>query len=234
MKFMKLSCIVLSLTFLTSCSGLLKKSAVHDKMATQLQTDYYPYTVQELETKLSQHLENTKVFGNKLIILSDPGAASNTERQQKIKEEMEEGFTYKDQLYTSKVDFDFSMLTTDTNKIKNKILKAKYHVLEKSDNSFLIVKGDNIYEAKTAEKDPKKSSLRIYKLTNVYRPLSFNVDWWKLIKGKGLFVGAASAPIDLISSRQYQKADRMEELAVFFAIDEARANKLEEEISATL
>ncbi len=232
MKFLVLSVYLSLMSMVSSCS-LFKMSAAHDKMAVNLETMPYNFNLKELQSRLVTHLEYTG-FDNKMIAVSSSTAAGDVARQQAVKEAMDEGFIYKDMLYTSTLNIDFSFITTDLVKIKDKVLKGKFHTLENNEDSFLIVKGDKIYEGIRKEKDSNTCLLKVYRLTSYYRPLNYGFDWLNLLMGKGMAFGITSGPIDLMGSRKYQQRDKIEELAVFFRIDKDRADKMESDILSTI
>ena len=187
---MKLKIIsLLSILFLCSCGSvknLLKKSEVHEKMATQLETQNYTFTLAELQTKLIGHLEYTGLGGKMIILNSNNTMGMHNE---KVREEMEDGFLYKDKMYVSTPDFNM-----------------------------------DLYQC----------ALRVFKVTKLVRPIDLNIDWLNIIKKKGSFFNFSEGPIDFVASRKYQVRDRMEELNVFFRIDQERAEKTESELMATL
>lgn len=232
---MKLKIIsLLSILFLCSCGSvknLLKKSEVHEKMATQLETQNYTFTLAELQTKLIGHLEYTGLGGKMIILNSNNTMGMHNE---KVREEMEDGFLYKDKMYVSTPDFNMDLFTSDFEKLKDKLLKAKYHILEKSEQGFLMVKGNTVYEATVTKDNPNQCALRVFKVTKLVRPIDLNIDWLNIIKKKGSFFNFSEGPIDFVASRKYQVRDRMEELNVFFRIDQERAEKTESELMATL
>lgn len=232
MKFL-VACLTFSVLILLSSCSLFKMSQVHDQMAAQLETTPYPYKIGVLHSKLMASLTSGKIFG-KMVSLSNPNAAGDMARQQSIKEEMEEGFFYKDQVYTSTLNIDFSFFTKDTEVLKNKIFKAPVHSLENNPESFLIVKGNTIFEGTKDKVNPDSSLLRVYRLTKYNRPVNINIDWWKVLTGKGFNLGFSKGPIDLASSRQFQERDALEELRTFFEIDPERANKIESDLTATI
>lgn len=204
---------------------------MHEKMATQLETQNYAFTLAELQTKLIGHLEYTGLGGKMIILNSNNTMGMHNEE---VREEMEDGFLYKEKMYVSTPDFNMDLFTSDFEKLKDKLLKAKYHVLEKSDQGFLIVKGNTVYEATVAKDNPHQCALRVYKVTKLVRPIDLNIDWLNIIKKKGSFFNLSEGPIDFIASRKYQVRDKMEELNVFFRIDQERAEKTESELMATL
>lgn len=229
MKLIILFCLLLS-----SCSSfdnMKRYWLLHDKMALQMDTRPYEMSLSELQKKLTVYLEEEKVFGNKMVWVSTTGQ-QNIGADQQALEAMNDGFIYKDNLYTSTVDLDFRLLKMDAEAMKKHFFKNKFHVLEGDEKSFMIVKANNIYEG--VQEGEGKSFLRIHRLPKVVRPLSLNLDWINLIRGKGALLGFARDAVDLKASREYQVRNRALELSVFFAIDEARANKIEEEIKATM
>lgn len=225
----------LSIIFLfTSCGSikdLLKKSEVHEKMATQLETQNYTFSVAELQKKLIGHLEDTGLGGKMIILNSNKTMGMNHEE---VREEMEDGFMYKDRMYISTPDFNMDLFTSDFKKLKDKLLNAKYHILENTEQGFLVVKGNTVYEANVFKDNPQQCSLRVFKISKVVRPIDFNIDWLNLIKKNGSFFNFSDGPIDFVASRKYQVRDRLEELNVFFRIDQERAEKMESELMTTL
>ena len=219
---------------LSSCStfeNVKKNFVIHDKMAIQMDTKPFDMNVVDLQKKLIVYLEEEKIFGNKMVWVSAT-APQNMDLQQKVIDAMNDGFLYKNNLYTSTVDLDFSLLKMDSEKMKKHFFKGKFHILESDDQSFMIVKADNIYEG--IKEGQGKSFLRIHKLQKVVQPVTLNVDWINLIRGKGSMLGFARDAVDLKSSREYEIRNRALELSVFFAIDEARANQIEQELKSTM
>lgn len=226
--------IILAFLLLSSCSSfdnMKRYWLLHDKMALQMDTRPYEMSLPELQKKLIVYLEEEKIFGNKMVWVSTTGQQNIGEDQAAL-EAMNDGFIYKNNLYTSTVDIDFRLFKMDSDAMKKHFFKNKFHVLESDEQSFMIVKANNIYEG--VKEGDGKSYLRIHRLSKVVRPLTLNLDWVNLLKGKGALLDIARGSVDLKSSRDYQVRNRALELSVFFAIDEARANKIEEEIKATM
>ncbi|MBC7429847.1 MAG: hypothetical protein H7336_14630 [Bacteriovorax sp.] len=125
---------------------------------------------------------------------------------------------------------DASLFSGDMEKIKKSIFTSSYHVIENNENEFIIVKGNVIYEAH--KEGLNKSSLKVYQLTGVERPLEANLDWWKLLKTRGLSLNFAHGPVDFLSSRKYQQEDKVRKNSLFFFIDKAKAEKMEADLLA--
>lgn len=209
-------------------SDAFKKANAHEQMVRDLDTTPYEMSVPDLQKKVVEFIESTSLNG-KWVYVSNP-QTNRREKLMAVEEKMNDGFTYKDKLYVTAWSPDMSLFSGDMEKIKKNILKSTYHVIESSENEFLIVKGNNIFEAKKV--DSIKTLLKVYQLTAVVTPLSVGLDWWNLVKGKGLFPTFETLPVDLNASRKYQEEDKVSKLSLYFFIDKERAEKKEAELLA--
>lgn len=209
-------------------SDAFKKANVHEQMAKGLDTNPYDMNPPELQKKVAAFLESTSLDG-KWVYVSNPQSGSH-ERMMKVAERMNDGFTYKDKLYVTAWTPDMSLFSGDTEKIKKSILQSAYHVIESSENEFVIVKGNSIFEAKKVAAN--KTTLKVYQLTGVVTPVSVGLDWWGLVKGKGLIPTFETLPVDLNLSRKYQEEDKVQKLSLYFFIDREKAEKQEAELLA--
>ena len=209
---------------------MFKMAYVHDEMKQMIDQKPYQFSLQVLKSKVIDRIEEINPFGGKIISSQATQNTPNLETLQKVRELMDDGFIYKDQLYTSTVNVDFSWLTSDLEKIKKNIFQAKYHQLQDSPQSFMIVRGNQIYEGKVSANNPNESVLKVFVITKAVIPLSFGINWLNIIRGKGPLLGISDSPVDFEASRKYEMRDTSEELAFFFRIDPIAAEKLEKEI----
>ncbi|MBC7714907.1 MAG: hypothetical protein H7177_16285 [Rhizobacter sp.] len=228
---MKFSIILILIFITSSCSmfgDAFKKAAVHEKMVTQLDQTPYEMNLTDLQAKVVEYMGSMNLNG-KWVYTANPGG-NQLQRMTAINEQMEEGFVYKQNFYSSTWSPDMSLFSGDMDKIKKSIFTSSYHVIENNENEFIIVKGNTIYEAHKA--GVNKSSLKVYQLTDVVRPLDVNLDWWKLLRGKGLLANLSQGPVDFASSRKYQEEDKVRKISLFFFIDKERAEKMEADLLA--
>lgn len=218
-----------SLIFLTSCS-MFKMAYVHDEMKQKIDQKSYPFALSVLKTKVIERIVDNNPFGGKMISSQMTHNTPKPETLQKVRELMDDGFLYKEQLYTSVVSIDFSWLTSDLEKIKKNIFQAKYHILKDEAQSFTIVRGNQIYEGAVSRSSPSESTLKVFVITKAVVPLSLNIDWLNIIRGKGSFLGISESPVDFEASRKYEIRDTTEELSFYFRVDPIGAEKLESEI----
>lgn len=216
--------LITALLLLPSCS-LLKKSEAHEKIYATLNRDGYNLPIQSLKEKLGHHLEEVK-FSGKLVILNQSSTRMG-EAQEKVKEALEDGFFYKDKMYQTTPEIGMDLLTFDLGALKDKVTKNTYHILEDKKDYFLMNKGDLVYIAKSKDKD--HTTLEIYQIQQLVKPLKLNFEWQNLLKKKGsLFSITESAP-DLELSMKYKSRDRATELATYFAISPDEAQALEDQ-----
>ncbi len=209
---------------------MFKMAYVHDEMKQRIDQKSYPFALSTLKTKVIERIEDNNPFGGKMISSQMTHNIPKPEALQKVRELMDDGFLYKDQLYTSVVSIDFSWLTADLEKIKKNIFQAKYHVLKDEAESFTIVRGNQIYEGSVSGQSKNESNLKVYVITKAVVPLSLNIDWLNIIRGKGSFLGISDSPVDFEASRKYEIRDTTEELSFYFRVDPLEAEKLENEI----
>lgn len=220
--------ILISLLTVSSCSlfnDALNKSVTQEKMIVRLKEDPYRMSLKDLQNKVGEFIQRSEFEGT-WVFVSQPGHQSQ-ELMARIDEVMKDGFYYKGNLYTSEPDFD--LLKVFDSKARSDVFKAKYHLIEESKESFTIVYGSTIFEGKSTKEG--ESILNAYKLTGVIRPVSIDFDWWKIIRGKGVAAGFTAAPVDFSMSRKYQEQDKPTEISFLYWLDEARAKKLEAELS---
>ena len=208
---------------------MFKMAYVHDEMKQKIDQKPYPFTLQVLKSKVVDRIVDNNPFGGKMISSQMTHNTPKPETLQKVKELMDDGFVYKDQLYTSVVNIDFSWLTSDLEKIKKNIFQAKYHQLKDEPQSFMIVRGNQIYEGSVSTTNPNESVLKVFVITKAVVPLAFNIDWLNIIRGKGSFLGISDSPVDFEASRKYEIRDTTEELAFYFRVAPEEAEKLENE-----
>ena len=228
---MNLSKILIILLLCSSCSTIgdaFRQANVHKEMTTAIDQVPYEMNLADLQGKIIEYFGSMNLNGKWISTHSTD--TNSLKKKAEVQDQMEEGFMYKDKFYTSIWSVDMTVLSGDMDKIKNSIFKSSYHVLENNDKGFLIVKGGNIYEGKKIGES--KSSLKVYHLTRLIRPVTINLDWWKLATGKGLFASFDSLPVDLESSRKYEQEDMVVKLSLFFFIDKEKAEKLEAELMA--
>lgn len=197
-------------------------------MAKTIDQVPYDLNLPDLQAKIVEYMGSMNLNGK--WVYTDSSNATNFKNKEAVQKKMEEGFTYKEKFYTSIWEVDMTVFSGDMEKIKNSIFKSSYHVLENNDKGFLIVKGGNVYEGKKIGE--KQSSLKVYQLTKLIRPLTVNFDWWKLATGKGLFASFDNLPVDLESSRKYETEDMIVKMSLFFFIDKDRAEKMEADLLA--
>jgi hypothetical protein len=223
-----LLCFVATVSFITtSCSiftSVSKKAEVQEKMANYSESEPYPFTLPEMKAKIENSL-NRRIFDGHLVLVSTPGFQDH-QTMQKINDDMEEGFFYKEKFYTS--TWSFSETISELTQAKDHMFRAKYHILEDSTNGFVIVKGSTIYEA--TKVGDEKTKLKISKLTGIIRPMNINFDWWNLIKRKGLSFSFESNPVDLEQSQKYAVLDRNQMLDFFYFVEEDKAMRMEREL----
>ncbi len=228
---MKTPLLAFALLFSSSCSTFsdaFKTAHVHEKMVKDLDGIPYEMSSGDLQKKVIEYMTSLNLNG-KWVYTSNPGG-NDQQRMQKVQELVDEGFTYKEKLYVTAWTPDMSLFSGDMEKIKSSIMKSSYHILESSDEGFLMVKGNSVYEAKKMASN--KMLLKVYKITQVVTPLAVSLDWWKLIKGKGFWPSFGTEPVDLNLSRKYQEEDKVQKLSLFFFIDKVKAEKMEAEMLA--
>lgn len=221
--------LLLSLLNLSSCSlfkQAMNKSIAQEKMVLHLKENPYSLSLKELQAWVGDFLQRSD-FDGTWIFVSQVGH-QDQETMARIDEALKEGFYYKGNLYTSEPDFD--LVAIFDAKARNDVFKAKYHLIEDSEDSFTIVYGNTVFEGKRAPEG--RSILNAYKFTAVIRPVSIDFDWWKIIRGKGLGAGFKALPVDYQMSQKYQQQDKGTELSFLYWLDEARAKKLETELSS--
>lgn len=189
----------------------------------------YEMKAPDLQKKVVESITSTDITKGKWVYTANPGSQEMA-KSQAIAQEMDDGFIYKEKLYVSGWTPDMSLFSGDMEKFKKSVMHSTYHVLEQDPKGFMIVKGNLIYEAK--EVAPGKTTLRVYKITKVVNPVSVGVDWWSLMKGKGLFPSFKKEPVDFVSSRKYQEDDKTSNISMFFYIDPVRAEKMEADLIA--
>lgn len=229
MKILLLSLVLIFSSSCASIKGAFKQAAAHEKMAKQLETMPYEMKAPDLQQKVISSITSTDITKGKWVYTANPGPQEH-EKMMAIEEQMNDGFVYKEKLYVSGWTPDMSLFSGDMEKFKKSVLHSSYHVLEQDPKNFTIVKGNIIYEGK--EVAPGKTTLRVYKITQVVAPTSVGVDWWSLMKGKGLFPSFKKEPVDFQKSRQYQVDDKTSNISMFFYIDPARAEKMEADLIA--
>lgn len=229
MKILLLSIILILSSSCASLKEAFKKAAAHEKMAKQLEVMPYEMSAPDLQKKVVESITSTDITKGKWVYTANPQQGEQ-EKLMKVEERMNDGFIYKDKLYVSGWTPDMSLFSGDMEKFKGSVLKSSYHVIEQDTKNFTIVKGNFIYEGK--EISPGKTMLRVYKLTQVVTPVSVGVDWWALLKGKGLMPSFKEEPVDFVRSRKYQVDDKTSNISMFFYIDPARAEKMEAELIA--
>lgn len=229
-EFVKKLILILILVLSSSCSmfsDAFKKAAAHEKMVKKLDETPYEMSLKDLQGKIVEYMGSMNLNG-KWVYTANPQTGGR-EYSIKINEMMEEGFTYKDKFYTSVWSPDMSIFSGDMEKIKKSIFTSSYHFIENNENEFIIVKGNAIYEAHNLGNN--KSSLKVYELTNVVTPIDINLDWWRLLSGKGLWPSFKTLPVDLKSSREkYQQEDKVRKISLYFFIEKEKAQKMEDEL----
>lgn len=224
----KIILLILFCALLQSCS-LLKKSEAHEKIYSELQTSGMQISLKDLKTKVDETLKISNDFSTngKLIVLNSSGIRMD-EKQEKIKEALNDGFTFKNKLYETTQDIGWDLLKADIKGIQDKLFSAKYHLIEDTKSSFIFVKDDRVFVGQSI--DEKKSQLHIYQIYKVIQPVSINLDWIKLIRRKGNILSFSQNPVDFEQSYKYKTQDRVSELDFYFRIMPEQANKREEEL----
>ncbi|MBC7429333.1 MAG: hypothetical protein H7336_12015, partial [Bacteriovorax sp.] len=116
MKFIALIFLIL---FSSSCSmygDAFKKAAVHEKMATQLDQTPYEMNLNDLQAKIINYMGSMNLNG-KWVYIANPGG-NQPQTMAAVNEAMEEGFSYKQNFYSSTWSPDASLFSGDMEKIK--------------------------------------------------------------------------------------------------------------------
>lgn len=224
---MKIFRLVLVIFVFTSCSMIekaQKEVLIQEKMLKALETEVYPYSLSELKAQIDQYYTLSSAFDGKWVYVTEANAKSQ-ETLNKINEIMEEGFFYKEKLYTSELDLMdlFKGGQVDT----SRFIKAKYHLLEDNSNEFLLAKGSTFFEAKSV--GPKKSTLKIYRFNAI--KLNLNINWWNVLRKKSINSFFQTDPPSFEESRPYAVIDKAQTLSFFYKFNKERAQKLEAEFS---
>lgn len=221
MKNILLMLPLLGLFGCSSIKSMYNKAEVHEKIIVKLDQEGYSMDLDKLFKKVCEFADGENVEG-KWVYVSSPGF-QDRQTMDKINEYMEEGFFYKGKLYAtkSKIDSFFEIEKA----LSGKLDTGNYHILEKNKGSFLVVKGNTLFEGKSVGSN--KSSIKISKLTGIIRPITIDFDWWKILEGKGLIGGFKSLPVDFEDSKKYAEKDKASELTFFFFADKDRAEKME-------
>ena len=225
MNYLKMLLLILVCSSCSTIGDAFRTAAVHKEMAKTIDQTPYEMSLADLQGKIVAFMGETGMNGKWIYTDS---SSSNFRHDEEIKDRMEEGFTYKDKFYTSIWEVDMTLFSGDMEKIKKSIFKSSYHVVENNEKGFVIVKGGTIYEGQFVT--PKQSSLKVYKLKRLITPITVNIDWWNLARGKGLFPTFEKLPVDLAASRKYEQEDMVGKLSIFFYIDREKADKLEAEL----
>lgn len=221
---MKILNIILVSSLLFSSCSLLEKSKAHEQMYLELSKDGYPIELKELKGKLDQFLSGSNQFDSEsqMIILNSSGIRMS-EAQDKIKEDLNDGFTYNNKLYESTPDIGWDMLKGNLDGIKDKLFLAKYHLIEDSAKKFIFVKDDRFYVGESISK--KLSKLSIFQIVKVVKPQNINLDWLNILKKKGSFLSFSEGVVELESSMNYKVQDRASELELYFKFLPEEAKK---------
>lgn len=228
---MKLLMSLILLMLITSSCSIMKTAKVHSKMSKEISNEGISISKDELLRKLTANFDKSDFsFDGKLVVLNSMPPVS-MEREDQIRERLEDGFTYKNKFYSTTPDFGLDLFTTNTEALKNKLFKAKFHVLENNKTKFIVVKSDQIFIGTTISKN--RTRLEIFKLKDVVQPLKLNVNWLSLVN-KGALFNISNAPVDLEASLAYKVRDPLSELQAYFEILPDTANLREQEILKSL
>jgi hypothetical protein len=218
------------LTLFASC-GMMKTAKVHTQMGQEISRDGMNISKDELLKKLTKSFDKSDFsFDGKMVVMNSMPPVS-FEREEQIRNRMEDGFTYKNKFYSTTPEFGLDIFMSNTEQLKDKMFKAKFHVIENTKDQFIVVNKDQIYVGKRLTKS--KTRLEIFKLKDVVQPLKLNVNWFALVNQGALF-NISNAPVDLEASMKYKYRIPVAELQTYFELLPSIANSREQEILSSL
>ena len=221
---------IIILTLLASC-GMMKTAKVHTQMGQEISRDGMNISKDDLLAKLTKSFDDTSFnFDGKMVVMSTMSPVS-FEKEEQITNRMEDGFTYKNKFYSSTPEFGLDIFMSNTEQLKNKMFKGRFHVIENTKNKFIIVNKAQIYIGESISKN--KTRLEIYKLKDVVQPLQLNVNWLALVNQGALF-NVSNAPVDLEASLKHKYRVPVSELQTYFEVLPNVANSRETQILSTL
>jgi len=145
----------------------------------------YPYSLEEMKTKVLAAFNTKTGFDAPLIIKS----GMNMQREEEVyKVFKEEGFTYKNKIYLPKeLEFGFSdLMGSDQTarakkKISDSIFKADIHTLLDQKDKVVIADGSLVY---TLLKSGKGTKLEVRRVNSIVRgPIRGSINWFGLLSG---------------------------------------------------
>lgn len=223
-----LKIILISTFFLSSCS-LLYKSDAQEKLYTNLSRDGYPLNLKDLQKKVDSFLSEGDEFkkDSELIILNTSGIGFS-EAQDDVRDDLNDGFTYKNKLYETTQEIGWDLIKGNIDNIKDKLFKAKYHLIEDTTTKFIFVKNDRFYLGESTSNTTSK--LRVFQITKAVKPTNVNLDWINLLRKKGSLLNFSEGVVDMESSMLYKVQDRIAELDLYFRFMPVQSRKQQAEL----
>ena len=237
---MKLSVLLLAFLF-ASCGTIkefIKKGETHQKMATRLDNDSYNMDVKTLKEKVVTSF-NGDHESPTIMLPMNPAEGGTLEQQSDRRQAItdaldDQGFSYKKQMYKNDLDINWLGLWKNQEKelasIKSKIKTGPYHVVEDTKESFMIVKGINVYKGESTGKG--QSKLTIYEIKQLVRdPMQVNMAWFKTLSTGKLWFSIDQGPVSLEKSLDTAKKDKLKELSMLHYLDQNKFVTWEQEAS---
>lgn len=223
--------LILTFLFLISSCALITLGPVHEEMAKTVEAKTYSYSVTDLKNKVIDHVKSGRELQKMIVFPTHPYQKSSTTSNDKAKEALNNGFIYKGKAYTRLIEINADYLANSYKQVKADTTNVPFNILESSENYFLIMKDNILYEAKASSLGKGKSVLSVYTLENLVEASATNASMTNVALSALNLIGK---PIDLEASRKHQVHNRTEELRLYFKLEPKEANKMESELSARL